>query len=45
MTEQNKDNEELQEEDSEQDGEGQKIPPVAQKISRFGPQSGSKFGK
>jgi hypothetical protein len=38
-------NEELLEEDSKQEEEEQKIPPVAQKISRFGPQSGSKFGK
>jgi hypothetical protein len=45
MTEPSNKDEELQEEDSEQDGEGQKVPPVAQKISRFGPQSGSKFGK
>ncbi|MBP9779636.1 hypothetical protein KBD33_03395 [Candidatus Gracilibacteria bacterium] len=45
MTQQNNDEADLQEEDTEEEGEEQKIPPVAQKVSRFGPQSGSKFGK
>lgn len=36
---------ELPEENKEEAIEPTKIPPVAQKVSRFGPQSMSKFGK
>lgn len=38
-------NEELLEEDEEKTSEPAKVPPVAQKVSRFGPQNASKFGK
>lgn len=40
-----KQDEEILEDHEEKDEWSTKIPPVAQKVSRFGPQSASKFGK